>query len=66
MAPRWASRTAEYMSLFRALESARPPGHRLFVDPFAARLLSGRLRLVAARARLPGADAAICRILDAG
>jgi len=31
-----ASLTAEYMALFRALESLRPPGSRLFCDPLAA------------------------------
>lgn len=30
-----SSLTAEYMALFRALESSRPPGSRLFCDPFA-------------------------------
>ena len=37
-----ATLTAEYMALFRALESSRPPGLRLFYDAFAARFLSGR------------------------
>ena len=30
-----SSLTAEYMALFRALESSRPPNSRLFYDPFA-------------------------------
>jgi methyltransferase (TIGR00027 family) len=30
-----SSLTAEYMALFRALESSRPAGSRLFYDPFA-------------------------------
>jgi methyltransferase (TIGR00027 family) len=30
-----SSLTAEYMALFRALESSRPPSSRLFYDPFA-------------------------------
>jgi methyltransferase (TIGR00027 family) len=34
-----ASLTAEYMALFRAIESARPAGSRLFCDPFAALFL---------------------------
>jgi methyltransferase (TIGR00027 family) len=36
-----ASRTAEYMALFRAIESSRPVGSRLFHDPFAALFLRG-------------------------
>jgi O-methyltransferase involved in polyketide biosynthesis len=31
-----ASLTAEYMALFRAVESSRPAGPRLFHDPYAA------------------------------
>ena len=31
-----ASLTAEYMALFRAIESSRPPDSRLFHDPFAS------------------------------
>ena len=37
-----ASLTAEYMALFRALESSRPANSRLFSDPFAAGFLSAR------------------------
>ncbi len=47
------SRTAEYMALFRALESQRPPGRRLVEDRAAARFLGARLRAVAYAARLP-------------
>lgn len=36
-----ASLTAEYMALFRAMESAQPARSRLFCDPFAARFLHG-------------------------
>src|ERR1700754_1776195 len=39
-----ASRTAEYMAFFRALESVRPQGERLFVDPFAERFVGRGLR----------------------
>jgi methyltransferase (TIGR00027 family) len=45
-----ASRTAEYMALFRALESARPERERLFDDPLAREFLLGRLRHVPALA----------------
>lgn len=48
-----ASRTAEYMALFRALESARPPGERLFCDPLAVRFLRLPLSLLVRLARLP-------------
>jgi len=48
-----ASRTAEYMAYFRALESARPVSRRLFHDPFATRFLSPVLRGAAAIARVP-------------
>jgi len=36
-----ASLTAEYMALFRALESSRPAGLRLFYDPQAQHFLNG-------------------------
>jgi len=41
-----ASSTAEYMALFRALESTRPPEVRLFDDPYAVRFLRPSLRAV--------------------
>src|SRR5262245_50064273 len=53
MQGREASRTAEYMALFRALESARPAERRLFEDRFARALLRPRLRFVVGLARLP-------------
>ncbi|HEY0272809.1 MAG TPA: SAM-dependent methyltransferase [Chitinophaga sp.] len=48
-----ASRTAAYMALFRAIESARGPGHRLFNDPFAPCFLDGWLKLGCRLAGLP-------------
>lgn len=48
-----ASRTAEYMALYRALESARPGGERLFSDPFAIHFLRPSLRTAAVLARVP-------------
>ena len=39
-----ASSTAEYMALFRALESTAPPETRLFNDPYATRFLRPSLR----------------------
>jgi len=60
------SSTAAYMALFRAVESARPPGGRLFTDPLAAALLPTSLRLVADVARLPVLGRAVPAILDLG
>jgi methyltransferase (TIGR00027 family) len=48
-----ASRTAEYMAYFRALESARSSSKRLFRDPFAPQFLSPVLRGAATIARVP-------------
>ena len=59
-----ASRTAEYMALFRALESARPARQRLFQDPFAVVFLRPRLRLVVALSRLPRLGGVVRRYLD--
>src|SRR5262249_56996309 len=53
MQGREASRTAEYMALFRALESARPAERRLFEDRFATAFLRPRFRFVVGLARLP-------------
>src|SRR5687767_5077984 len=65
MQPPAASTTAEYIALFRALESARRPAHsRLFDDPLATRFLRHRFRAVAAAARLPGVLQRIERIID--
>lgn len=50
---REASRTAEYMALFRALESARPEERRLLEDRFATTFLRPRLRFAVALSRLP-------------
>ena len=54
-----ASRTAEYMALFRALESGRPAATRLFTDRFARGFLPPSLRAVEAVSRLPFAGALI-------
>lgn len=40
-----ASKTAAYMALFRAIESAQGPGRRLFNDPFAPCFLEGWLKV---------------------
>jgi methyltransferase (TIGR00027 family) len=60
-----ASRTAEYMALFRALESCRRPASaRLFVDPYAARLLRWPLSAAARLAALPLLGGAVARLVD--
>src|ERR1041384_5916196 len=42
-----ASQTAQYMALFRALETTLPAGKRLFIDPYAVSFLDGKLQLAA-------------------
>jgi len=42
-----ASRTAQYMALFRAIETARPKRQRLFSDPYAIHFLDRGLQRVA-------------------
>jgi methyltransferase (TIGR00027 family) len=59
-----SSRTAEYMALFRAIETNRRPTSRLFADPLARRFLPWSLRIVAAGSRVPGLRALIPRIID--
>jgi methyltransferase (TIGR00027 family) len=62
--PGQPSRTAQYMALFRALESVRPPSGRLFADPCAAAFLPGPLRVVASVSRLPPVGSAVCAYID--
>ncbi len=47
------SRTAEYMALFRAIESGKPASDRLFDDHFASRFLNRGLGLAASLAGVP-------------
>jgi methyltransferase (TIGR00027 family) len=61
-----ASRTAEYMAFFRALETMEPPRRRLFTDPYAFPLLSGPLRSFALMARFPVLGSFVRIILDLG
>lgn len=42
-----ASQTAQYMALFRALETTQPANKRLFIDPYAISFLDGKLNLAA-------------------
>ncbi len=64
MDPGAPSRTAEYMALFRALESARPPQRRLFEDRDAVCFLGPGLRAVVRAARLPPLAWAACAYID--
>jgi methyltransferase (TIGR00027 family) len=59
-----ASRTAEYMALFRALEDARPAPTRCISDPFAHRFLDSRLGTVASLGALPGVRGLIHGYID--
>lgn len=64
MQPDQPSRTAEYMALFRAIESVQPPTRRLFTDPFARAFLRPSLRLAVDLARLPLLGKLIPWIID--
>lgn len=48
------SRTAQYMALFRALETTRSRDRRLFTDKFASWFLDNRLKLGVWLCRIPG------------
>lgn len=61
-----ASRTAEYMAFFRALETIEPPARRLFADPYAFALLAGPLRAFARMARFPVMGSLVRGILEFG
>jgi methyltransferase (TIGR00027 family) len=60
------SRTAEYMALFRAVETAEPTERRLFEDAYAIHLLSGTLKKLAELARLPLVGRLVPAFLDLG
>lgn len=59
-----ASRTAEYMAFYRALESARPRGKRLFNDPFAIHFLQASLRRAVEISKIPYVGALIALYAD--
>jgi len=59
-----ASLTAEYMALFRALESSRTARSRLFNDPFAAAFLGGRRKWLYWIARPELGRRIVERVLD--
>ena len=58
------SRTAEFVALFRALETARPPERRLFEDAYAEALLGPPLRAVVALARVPATGRLVYETID--
>jgi O-methyltransferase involved in polyketide biosynthesis len=64
MEPNTASRTAEYMAFYRAMESARPRRKRLFTDPFAIHFLRPSLRRAAVLSRIPYLAAAVAWYAD--
>lgn len=64
MRPHQASRTTEYMALFRAIESVRPPASRLFTDPFAREFLRPSLRIATEMAQVPLVREVIPWIID--
>lgn len=59
-----ASRTAEYMALFRALESSRRPSKRLFIDPFAYHFLRPSLKVTVGLSRVPLIGATVLWLID--
>jgi methyltransferase (TIGR00027 family) len=59
-----SSKTAEYMALFRALESKRSRRRRLFSDPLATDFLCPSLKRVALLARFPGGVTLAEKIAD--
>jgi methyltransferase (TIGR00027 family) len=62
--PGLSSRTAEFMALFRALESMQSERRRLFYDPFAALFLSASLRRIAQCSAMPILGPLLPQIID--
>lgn len=60
------SHTAEFVALFRALESRLSADQRLFDDPYAHALLGARLRAVLALARVPVTGRLVIQAIDRG
>ena len=59
-----ASRTAEYMAFYRAMESARPRAKRLFTDAFAIHFLRPSLRKAVVVCRIPYLAAVVAWYAD--
>ena len=62
--PERSSRTAEFMALFRALESERPAEDALFHDPFAAGFISPSLRRLVRWSATPIVGGLLCTFID--
>ncbi len=58
------SRTAQYMALFRAIESARSKQKRLFYDPFAVLFLDRGLKIVVKISSLPIIGSLTSKIME--
>jgi len=58
-----ASKTAQYMALFRALETRRPKNKRLFTDSFAVSFLDKNLQLATKLTALPFGEKLVQRII---
>jgi methyltransferase (TIGR00027 family) len=56
---RTASRTAELVALYRAIESSRSAATRLFIDPLAPAFLGSRFRWALRAYRIPAIGAAV-------
>ncbi|MBI2824549.1 MAG: SAM-dependent methyltransferase [Planctomycetia bacterium] len=65
MQPGRASTTAEFMALFRAIESSLPARERLFEDRFAPLFLRQSLRFVLGLQRVPLCRRAVAALIDA-
>ena len=59
-----ASRTAQYMALFRAIETVRPSHKRLFADPYATIFLDGGLKRAIKLSTLPFIGRLIPKIIQ--
>lgn len=64
MQPERFSKTAQFMALFRALETTRPARRRLFGDPFAAGFLDPPLRRLVRWSANPAAGWLVCAFID--
>ncbi|MFT3932962.1 MAG: SAM-dependent methyltransferase [Chitinophagaceae bacterium] len=59
-----ASKTAQYMALFRALETKRAKHKRLFTDPYAIHFLDAGLRTISKLSAIPIAARGIGKIIQ--
>lgn len=59
-----ASRTAQYMAFFRALETARPSESRLFEDRFSTSFLSPQLKFISQLSKAPIINRLVWEFVD--